>query len=210
MYRDQVRTLNLTGLEEALDRLGGALEVEEASPMDLVVVGGGAMLVSGAVQRATRDVDVIAILDSTGTETSAKPLPADLISAVRRVARDSHLPENWLNAGPADMQQWGLPVGWRDRAETRTYGDRLTVHFFGPEDLIPLKLFAVVDKGSGKHLDDLLALNPSSDDIVAAAQWCVSQDPSVGFFDMLCSVVAQLGYADALERISRLVDRPES
>jgi hypothetical protein len=51
------------------------------------VVGGSALLALGLISRATRDVDVLAIVD--GEElTSAQPLPAALVGAAQTVARD--------------------------------------------------------------------------------------------------------------------------
>ncbi len=48
----------------------------------LAVVGGSALLALGLVSRATRDVDVLAIVEDRGL-VSAQPLPAALLDAAR-------------------------------------------------------------------------------------------------------------------------------
>jgi len=48
----------------------------------LAVVGGSALLALGLVSRATKDVDVLAIVEDRGL-VSAQPLPAALLDAAR-------------------------------------------------------------------------------------------------------------------------------
>lgn len=143
---------------------------------------------------------MVAIIASNQKVGHAEPLPQALVAAASRVARDFGLPEHWLNAGPADMLTWGLPDGWLDRSTVWTFG-LLTVHFFSRDDLIPPKLHAVVDQGAEKHLDDLRALKPTLDEMIAAAKWCLQQDSSEGFQQMLRDVLNQLGFEDAVDRI---------
>jgi hypothetical protein len=75
-----------------------------------VVVGGFALLMFGLVARATRDVDVLAILVG-GEFVSAESLLPGLLEAGRVVARDFGLSADWLNAGPASLLDLGLPGG---------------------------------------------------------------------------------------------------
>ncbi len=77
-----------------------------------------ALLALGLGQRATRDVDVVALLE-VGRLVSAVDLPPDLVTARDRVARDFGVPPGWLNSGPAAMLQLGLPRGFEERWETR-------------------------------------------------------------------------------------------
>jgi hypothetical protein len=66
--------------------------------------------------RATRDIDVLAIVD--GEElTSAQPLPAALAGAAQTVARDFGCP----NPGPTSLLDLGLPEGCFERAQHRAY-----------------------------------------------------------------------------------------
>lgn len=114
---------------------------------DLVVVGGSALEALGLVSRGTADVDVVALAEGE-TLIGADPLPQDLVAAVERVGRDFSLPATWLNPGPADLLQSGLPEGFLDRAVRRTYGPSLIVRYADRLDQIHLKLYAVVDRGA--------------------------------------------------------------
>jgi purine nucleoside phosphorylase len=54
-----------------------------------------------------------------------------------------------------------------------------------------------VDQGPGRHLDDLQALKASRDELIAAARWAQTHDPSVGFRAELLRVLTHLGVGDA-------------
>ena len=167
-------------IHHRLDDLAGALGLEESDPVDMLICGGAALTVMGFVARATDDIDVLAlVLDQE--DVAARPFPEALQNAVRRVARTRGLPEDWLNPGPADMQQFGLPQGIVGRAQKKEYGQLLTARFLDRYDQIHLKLYAAVDPSGGKHLSDLNQLEPSSDVMTKAARWCMKQDPSPGF-----------------------------
>lgn len=184
---------------EFTDRLLSALGEQVAAlgqRFELVVVGGSALLALGLIERSTRDVDLIAL--RSGDELgSAKPLPASLEAARNRVARDFALPTDWLNPGPTDLLDFGLPKGFIDRLERRDYGDYLTVYFASRYDQIHFKLYALVDQGPGKHEADLRALSPTEDELLAAARWSRLHDPSEGYERVLREVLAHMGVRDA-------------
>lgn len=163
---------------------------------EIVVVGGSALLALGFVDRATKDVDVVALSDA-GALQKADPLPADLLEARDLVARDFGLPANWLNAGPASLMDLGLPKGFMDRVQTRSLGDGLTVHFASRLDQIHFKLYALIDQGPGKHEQDLRALAPTRQELLQAARWTRRHDPSEGFREMLEEALRHLGVEDA-------------
>ena len=177
----------LAALGEQLQSLGAQVE--------LVVVGGSALLALGLVKRSTTDVDVVAFAHQ-GALQPAKPFPQPLEEARERVKRDFGLKEDWLNPGPTDLLQFGLPVGFWSRLTTRSYGDALTVHFAGRHDQIHFKLYAMTDQGAGRHEADLRALRPSRDELIAAARWARTQDPSPGFLMVLVSALRHLGVED--------------
>jgi hypothetical protein len=183
---------------ETLDTILGALEEQLRAlgkQQEIVVIGGSALTALGLVRRATRDVDLVAIAEG-GQLLPASPLPAALREARDRVARDFDLDPNWLNAGPTDLLKWGLPEGFMNRVVTRRYGDALTVHFASRFDQIHFKLFAMVDQAGGRHETDLRALHPSKPELIAAARWSMTQDPSPGYRMVLREALNALGVGD--------------
>lgn len=184
----------------AMDRLLLALAEQlslSGDEYDLIVIGGSALLALGLIARSTQDVDVVALTGSAGLD-EALPLPKPLAAARSRVARDFGLPEDWLNSEAArDMLRLGLPDGFTKRLTSRTYGRCLTVRYASRLDQIHFKLHATVDRGGGKHFSDLQALKPSEDELLAAARWTRTHDPSEGFLSVLSEVLAYFHVEDA-------------
>jgi hypothetical protein len=163
---------------------------------ELVVIGGSALLALGLVERTTKDVDIVAIR-SGGDLESADPLPDGLLAARDLVARDFSLLPRWLNPGPAKLLEFGLPDGFAERLERRDYGAGLVVHFASRYDQIHFKLYATVDEGGpGKHEADLRALDPTEAELIAAARWSRSHDPSSGYAEELRGALEFLGVRD--------------
>jgi hypothetical protein len=90
----------------------------------------------------------------------------------------------------------GLPEGFMDRIVTRRYGEALTVHFASRLDQIHFKLFAMVDQGGGRHEADLRALHPGTGELIVAARWSMTQDPSPGYRMVLKDALSALGVED--------------
>jgi hypothetical protein len=179
-----------------LHALGDQLAAVGAA-FDVVVVGGSALLVLGLASRATKDVDVLAVRTG-GSLVSADPLPKALVEASGRVARDFGLPADWLNSGPAGLMDFGLPDGFAERVKVREYGPALTVRFASRFDQIHFKLYAAVDASTpGKHAADLSELSPTRDELIAAARWSRTHDPSDGYRDMLERALEYFGVEDA-------------
>lgn len=190
--------MNITTLADAdrlLDALGAQL-AHAGAAYDLVVVGGSGLLALGLVTRPTRDVDVVALREDD-TLRPIDPLPEALRIARDRVARDFRLPEDWLNAGPASLLDFGLPEGFLGRAQRRDHGTALTVWYASRFDQIHFKLYATVDQGAGKHETDLRAMDPTDEELLAAARWTRTHDPSAGYRMVLGQVLAALGVDDA-------------
>jgi hypothetical protein len=192
-------------LETALKLLGARLDLAQAPAIGLVVCGGSALIALGLIKRTTRDVDVLALMSSSGDLISPDPLPSYLLNTAKEVARDLGLAADWLNNGPSrdagGIFQLGLPEGIASRLHSRSYGDRLTVHFIGRLDQIHLKLYAAVDSGEGTHLDDLLSLKPDDVELETAARWAMTHDVSPGFRMILKDMLRQFGYEDVADRI---------
>lgn len=187
--------LSDAALVEALEALGGLLE-SRGEEHDLVLIGGGALLLLGAIERPTKDLDVVARF--VGNELiHAEPLPQTLLAAIGDVAAALALPGDWLNAGPAALLDFGLPEGFEERLEVRKYG-ALTIRLASRRDQVSFKLYAVVDQGPrSRHFADLKKLSPSSDELVASGRWCRTHDPSDGFRKMLVQALAALGVEGA-------------
>ncbi len=179
--------------ERALAALGEQLAALRASA-DLVIIGGAGLQVLGIIDRATKDVDVLATLEN-GLRSS-DPLPPLVVEAAARVAALLGLSEDWLNAGPTSLLQWGLPDGFTDRLTSKRYG-ALTAHLASRLDQICFKLYAFADLGGGRHEMDLRSLQPTQDELAFAAVWVRTQDPSPAFESMLTKALAYLEQRDA-------------
>jgi hypothetical protein len=175
----------------ALSTLGDVLGARGLR-YEVVVIGGSGLLLLGLVVRPTADVDVVALVQG-GEYVLAKPLPTPLKKAQAEVGAALGLGDNWLNPGPTDLLEFGLPEGFGGRVERLEFGS-LTVHLAGRFDQICFKLYAAVDQGSrSKHFTDLRQLDATPDELVGAAQWARRHDPSEGFRSGLVEALRLLG-----------------
>jgi hypothetical protein len=192
-------------VERILSALGEQIEQTSEDTFELLVCGGSALTILGLVERTTGDVDVLAyVRRGNGGRVlivKADPLRPELSAAALKVARDFDLPEKWLNTEPASAVDLGLPEGIMERVVTRRFGQKLTIHFLSRFDQIHFKLYAAVDQGARKHLDDLQALKPTSDEIEQAARWSMTHDVSEDFKQSLKGLLNYLGFKDVAEKI---------
>ena len=199
MFRDQ------KDIETILSALGEQLESSSVEPIELLVCGGSALIFLDLAQRTTKDVDILAYVKRTNAgDTSfikATPLKEEFIAAAKKVARDFNLPENWINTGPTSAVDLGLPDGLMERATTREFGPKLTIHFLGRYDQIHFKLYAAVDQGAGVHYEDLLTLKPTTDELEQAACWSMTHDVSEGYRQILKDLLNHMGYSDVAEKL---------
>jgi len=181
-------------LDQALRALAQTLETRGLR-YELVAVGGSGLLLLGLLSRATRDLDIVAVVDG-GKYVKADPLPPALLDAVRDVGEVLGVGAEWLNAAPTALLDFGLPDGFAQRTEVRDFG-ALVLHLASRRDQICLKLYAAVDQGpTSKHVDDLRALAPTADELRAAATWARTHDPSPPFRDELRSALRLFGADD--------------
>jgi len=130
-----------------------------------------------------------------------RPMPEPLRTAVVDVARAHGLADDWVNLGPESLLDFGLPEGLVDRLERRDYGG-LIAWLAGRFDMICFKLYAAVDQGPrSRHLQDLEELGPDQEELLAAARWTRTQDPSLGYRSMLVETLRRLGVEDADGRL---------
>lgn len=193
-------------IERALRLLGEILERRNAPKIALAVCSGAALISLGWVQRTTHDVDIVALIDPhSGELCSPAPLPQALTDASRDVAEALGLEDNWLNNGPSrgegGIYQVGLPKGFNERLTEKKYSDKLSVSFIGRLDQICFKTFAAADQGPGRHFDDLQTLKPSIEELSEAADWAITQDPSIGFHTILRDMIRSMGYEKLAERV---------
>ncbi len=151
--------LNFTALENALVMLGQRLE-RSKQYYEVVAIGGASLVLLGYIDRATRDLDLVAIKES-GSLISANPLPPSLLKEIAVVGAALGIGEYWVNGGPSSLLEAGLPDGFEERLVSRNYHG-LTVHFASRLDQICFKLYAAVDQGPvSKHFADLKRLDPT-------------------------------------------------
>ena len=181
----------LQQLEDALTLLGDRLRLAGLPPQELIVCGGTSLIARGFVSRTTKDVDILARRVRGTDFVSARELPKEFVEAAERVARDLGLPETWINSGPIDLFEMGMPEGFRDRLEAKSYG-HITAWYIGRIDQIHFKLYAAVDRGPSRHLTDLLALEPSDEELLAAARWAMTHDVSPAFRDLMKQLLEEI------------------
>lgn len=193
--------INSEILNRSLFLLNSRLKIMEASLCEIVVCGGSSLIAMNLAQReTTKDVDIVAMRNENKVLIDPDPLPDDLIKAAETVRQTLNLPESWFNTGPADIFRMGFPAGFEERLILKKFGDNLNVYFISRLDQIHFKLYASVDRG-GYHIEDLLALEPTDDELIRAGQWTRTHDVSEGYRQMLKSLLSQLGYVYAAERV---------
>lgn len=193
------KPIDLSQLNHALQLLNEQLVLHELPATELVVCGGSALIAVGLHSRTTRDVDIVALMKD-GRLVDSEPLPRYLIEAAEQVSRILSMPEDWLNNGPASQFRMGLPHGFSERLHRVSVGAKLTMYYISRIDQIFFKTFASVDRG-GYHISDLKALNPTEEELYAAAHWCMEQDVSEAFRFLLKEMLTVSGWSHVGERI---------
>jgi hypothetical protein len=180
--------------DEVLSTLGEVL-ASRGVAVEIVAVGGGALSLLGLISRATKDIDVVALM-LDGQLVSAKSLPSELVQARNDVASALGLPVDWLNAGPTQLLDFGLPESFEKRMITRLYHG-LTVHLASRLDQVFFKFYAAVDRGpQSKHVADLRQLKPTNEEMIAAARWARGHDPSPSFREMSRQALSYFGVTE--------------
>lgn len=190
---------------QALLLLNGRLELAGAPRFNLVVCGGTALAATGLVPRMTKDVDIVALVDDEGDLLDPAPLPQALVREAHEVALDLGLPKDWLNNGPSSgdggLFRLGLPDGFVERLTWMAIGKKLTVSFISRYDQIHFKLYAAVDQSGSYHAADLRELQPTDEELLAAAGWTRSHDPSDGYLQGLQWFLKEFDYEHLVDRV---------
>jgi hypothetical protein len=183
-------------LERILTALGAVLEARGLR-YEVVLIGGANLLLRGVIARPTKDGDLIGQRLDTGEVSAMRELPPDLARAVGDVATTYGLAPDWLNVGPQSIIDLGLPAGFSSRLTCRRFGG-LGIWSAGLYDMICFKLYAAADHWPtrDRHIADLRALEPTPEQLISAAGWARTHDPSAGFRGMLVGVLESLGIED--------------
>ena len=183
-------------LETALAALGELLEAR-GFHYEVVLIGGGNLILRGLVTRpTTKDLDLLGEWTADGVKPM-RPMPEPLRIAVADVARTYGLASDWVNLGPESLLDLGLPAGFVERLERHDYGG-LVAWLADRFDMICFKLYAAVDQGPrSRHIQDLRELSPDRDELLAAARWTITPDPSPGYRSLLVGTLGQLGVEGA-------------
>lgn len=184
------------GLNDVLAALGELLDARGLR-YELVLIGGASLLLRGVVARPTKDVDVLGAREASGEIVRLEALPEPLARAVADVGLAYGLAPDWLNLGPASLLDLGLPDGFEERLDAARSGG-LVAWIAGRFDLACFKLYAAADRwpARDRHIDDLAALAPTPDELLAAATWTRTHDLSPAFADNLEAVLRFLGVED--------------
>lgn len=185
-------SIGRTQLETALRALGDILEARGLH-YEVVLIGGGNLILRGLVTRpTTKDLDLLGEWTADGIKPM-RPMPEPLRIAVVDVARTFGLASDWVNLGPESLLDLGLPDGFVGRLERRDYGG-LVAWLAGYFDMVCFKLYAAVDQGPrSRHLQDLRELRPNREELLAAAHWTVTHDPSPGYRSLLVDTLGLFG-----------------
>ena len=183
-------------LETALRAVGELLDARGLH-YEVVLIGGGNLILRGLVTRpTTKDLDLLGEWTADGVKPM-RPMPEPLRIAVVDVGRTYGLASDWVNLGPASLLDLGLPVGFFERLERHDYGG-LVAWLAGRFDMVCFKLYAAVDQGPwSRHLQDLRELGPDRDELLTAARWSVTHDPSPGYRSLLVVTLRHLGLENA-------------
>ena len=184
----------------ALAALGEKLDFSGCQPIALVICGGAALNIVGAVARPTKDIDVVALASGGpgAVRLEYAELPEEVRRCAREVAEDLGLGNSWLNTGPRELLKKGLPEGCEGRLARQDFGPRLRVYCLGRKDLVCMKVYAAAGRSRRPdvHRADLRALRPSGEELEAAIVWAMVQDDSDDFRLSLQRLLSDLGHSD--------------
>lgn len=101
------------------------------------------------------------------------------------------LGDKWLDPGPTDVLDLGLPEGFADRVETT----RVRRTHSSPRRRFHQSASSFMQRWTRvpEHFADLRQLEPSADELAWSGKWALRHDPSEGFGRVLLETLALLG-----------------
>ncbi len=183
MMNDKDITSYLKHLAKIYDELKG-------EPLEVSICGGAALNLLGYIKRVTKDIDIVA----------PEVLPEKFKEAVKMTADYFGLKSDWINQGPVDLLRMGLPEGFHVRCKKLEFHSNLIFCIASRLDQIHFKLYASIDRG-GYHLQDMVALGPSDDELTMAVRWCFTHDVSETFKEITKDFLEKNGWKNVAQRI---------
>ncbi len=114
-------------------------------------------------------------------------LLGDALTLLAELTRDE-TPQHFVVCGGSSL----LALGLVRRSTTRDIDVLARVE---SDNLV------TVDTDQGRHYQDLKDLNPTAEELLAAARWPRTQDPSEGFLSVLSNVLKSLGHEYLIEQL---------
>ena len=157
-----------------------AFLAERQLRFECVVIGGGALVLAGIIDRPTKDLDCL-----------DPEIPEEVQQAAREFAKGTpELWERWFNNGPRSLTR-DLPAGWERDLQPLFEGASLVLRTLGRLDLLRSKLFAYCDRQ--QDVDDCLALAPTTEELRACLPWLEARDANPLWPDHVRTSLRALG-----------------
>ncbi|MFA7345085.1 MAG: hypothetical protein WC003_12345 [Terrimicrobiaceae bacterium] len=188
-------------IHEALTTLGKQMALAYAGDVQLLCCGGSGLCVLEILSRSTKDVDALAFIVDGHTLKSIEAFSPEMNLAILKTAQIHGLEEDWFNAEATILLKHGLPEGILERStqHARQYGPCLRVQFIGRADQVALKLYAAMDPAKGRrHEEDLVAMDPTKEEIKHGLNWLLSWPSNEAFKKRLAFLVEGLGFGELL------------
>ncbi len=195
--------MDLVKAEDMLRALGKVLDFQDLEPVDIVICGAMALLMRGMVNRSTRDIDSLGLVEERkGVMILRKPLfSAELRAAVERVGNLYGEGKNWLSSAAIVLHEdTVLPPDIITESEARKFGERLTVRVCSRQHLVFLKLWGAINRGE-PDIGDLRDMGVSEREAREAAAWCLDQDPDA--LPRIVTVLEVIGHGETARRLGK-------
>jgi hypothetical protein len=182
--------------EDMLSALGTVLEEQAIAPVDIVICGAMVLLMQGAIDRPTRDIDGLGrVVKEGGSVVLRKPLMSgEFNTAVERVGNLYGEGKLWFGTAAIILHDdTELPPDIIERAEVKRFGKRLTVRLCSRQHMVCLKMWAAINRGE-PDVGDLVEMQTCEEEARVAAAWCLEQDREA--LPELMAVLEEVGHGE--------------